>query len=77
MTRLFIAPDLLDLALALSGERTKKAGLHQGAQGLHRATAAKRLLDPMGKLEWDEGFDDKAERPRLCPAGRRRHRLAS
>ena len=61
---LSIDPDLLDRALAASGERTKKAAVTKALQEFIARRRQKRLLDLMGKLEWDEGFDYKAERSR-------------
>jgi Bacterial antitoxin of type II TA system, VapB len=63
-TNLSLDPDLLDLALAVSGERTKKAAVTKALQEFIARRQQKRLLELMGKLEWDEGFDYKAERSR-------------
>jgi hypothetical protein len=63
-TNLSIDPDLLDRALAVSGERTKKAAVTKALQEFIARRQQKRLLELMGKLEWDEQFDYKAERSR-------------
>ena len=63
-TNLSIDPDLLDRALAIGGERTKKATVTKALQEFIARRQQKRLLELMGKLEWDEGFDYKAERTR-------------
>ena len=63
-TNLSIDPDLLDLALAVSGERTKKAAVTKALQEFIARRRQKRLLDMMGQLEWEEGFDYKTERSR-------------
>ena len=63
-TNLSIDPDLIDQALAVSGERTKKAAVTKALQEFIARRRQKRLLDLMGQLEWDEGFDYKAERSR-------------
>jgi hypothetical protein len=63
-TNLSIDPDLLDRALAVSGERTKKATVTKALQEFIARRRQKCLLELMGKLEWDEGFDYKAERSR-------------
>jgi Arc/MetJ family transcription regulator len=63
-TNLSLDPDLLDRALAVSGERTKKAAVTKALQEFIARRQQKRLLELMGKLEWDEGFDYKAERSR-------------
>jgi Arc/MetJ family transcription regulator len=63
-TNLSLDPELLDRALAVSGERTKKAAVTKALQEFIARRQQKRLLELMGKLEWDEGFDYKAERSR-------------
>ncbi len=63
-TNLSIDPDLLDRALAIGGERTKKATVTKALQEFIARRQQNRLLELMGKLEWDEGFDYKAERTR-------------
>jgi hypothetical protein len=64
MTRVAIDPDLLERALEVSGERTKKAAVTKALEEFIARRRQKRLLELMGKLEWDEGFDYKAERSR-------------
>jgi hypothetical protein len=63
-TNLSIDPALIDRALAVSGERTKKAAVTKALQEFIARRQQKRLLDLMGALEWDEAFDYKAERSR-------------
>jgi hypothetical protein len=63
-TNLSIDPDLLDRALAISGERTKKAAVTKALHEFIARRQQKGLLELMGKLEWDDGFDYKAERTR-------------
>jgi len=63
-TNLSIDPDLLDRALVLSGERTKKAAVTKALQEFIARRQQKRLLELFGKLEWDKSFDYKAERSR-------------
>jgi Arc/MetJ family transcription regulator len=63
-TNLSIDPDLLDRALELSGERTKKAAVTKALQEFIARRQQARLLELFGKLEWDERFDYKAERSR-------------
>ena len=63
-TNLQIDPDLIDQALELSGERTKKAAVTRALEEFIARRRQKRLLDLMGKLEWDPGYDYKAERSR-------------
>jgi Arc/MetJ family transcription regulator len=63
-TNLSIDPDLIDQALALSGERTKKAAVTKALVEFVARRRQKRLLDLMGKLEWASSYDYKAERAR-------------
>lgn len=63
-TNLAIDPDLLDRALQVSGERTKKAAVTKALQEFIARREQRRLLDLMGKLEWDQSFDYKAQRSR-------------
>lgn len=63
-TNLAIDPDLLDRALEVSGERTKKAAVTKALQEFIARREQRRVLDLMGKLEWDRSYDYKAERAR-------------
>lgn len=63
-TNLAIDPVLLDRALEVSGERTKKAAVTLALQEFIARRQQKRVLDLMGKLEWDASYDYKAERSR-------------
>ena len=63
-TNLSLDPDLIDRALDLSGERTKKAAVTRALEALIARREQKHLLDLMGNLEWDNSFDCKAERSR-------------
>jgi hypothetical protein len=64
-TNLSIDPDLLERALQVSGERTKKAAVTRALQEFIARRKQKRLLDLIGKLEWDATFDYKSERSRI------------
>ena len=61
---LLIDPDLLDRALELSGEKTKQAVVTTALQEFIARRKQRRVLDLIGKLEWNERFDYKAERSR-------------
>ena len=61
-TNLSIDPDLIERALKVSGERTKKAAVTKALEEFIARRRQKRLLDLMGKLEWDSSYDYKAER---------------
>jgi len=63
-TNLSIDPVLIEQALELSGERTKKAAVTKALREFVARRRQKRLLDLMGKLEWDSSYDYKAERHR-------------
>ena len=61
---LAIDPELLERAVQVSGERTKKAVVTKALQEFIARREQRRVLDLMGKLEWDQSFDYKAERSR-------------
>ena len=63
-TNLSLDPGLLDRAVEVSGERTKKAAVTRALEEFIARRGQKRLVDLMGKLEWDKSFDYKAERSR-------------
>ena len=63
-TNLSIDPKLIELTLELSGERTKKAAVTKALREFIARRRQKRLLELMGKLEWDASYDYKAERRR-------------
>lgn len=63
-TNLALDPELIERALALSGEKTKKAAVTRALQEFIAKRSQKRLADLMGKLEWDSSYDYKLERSR-------------
>ena len=63
-TNLSLDPALIERALAVSGEQTKKAAVTRALEEFIARRRQKRLLDLMGKLEWDDSFNYKAERSR-------------
>ena len=63
-TNLSIDPHLIDLALEVSGERTKKAAVTKALEEFIARRRQRRVLELLGKLEWDASFDYKAERTR-------------
>jgi hypothetical protein len=63
-TNLSLDPDLIDRAVKLSGEKTKKAAVTRALEEFIARRKQKRLVELMGKLEWDTSFDYKAERSR-------------
>ena len=63
-THLAIDPVLLDRALQVSGERTKKAVVTKALQEFIARREQRRVAELMGTLDWDDAFDYKAERSR-------------
>jgi Arc/MetJ family transcription regulator len=63
-TNLSIDPELIERALEVSGERTKKAAVTKALQEFIARRRQKRLLDLIGNLEWDSSYDYKTERSR-------------
>ena len=63
-TNLSLDPDLINEALKVSSERTKKAAVTRALQEFIARRKQKHLLDLMGKLEWDASYDYKNERSR-------------
>jgi hypothetical protein len=63
-TNLSLDPKLINEALKVSGERTKKAAVTRALEEFIARRRQKRLCELMGKLEWDSEFDYKAERSR-------------
>jgi hypothetical protein len=63
-TNLALDPKLIDRAMEVSGERTKKATVTKALEEFIARRRQKRLMDLMGRLEWDCSFDYKSERSR-------------
>ena len=63
-TNLAIDPELLNRALEVGGEKTKKATVTRALQEFIARREQERLLDLFGKLYWDDSFDYKRERSR-------------
>ena len=61
---LSIDPELIEQALEVSGERTKKAAVTKALREFIARRRQKRLLGLTGKLEWDPSYDYKKERNR-------------
>ncbi len=61
-TNLSIDPELIERALEVSGERTKKAAVTKALEEFIARRRQRRLLDLMGKLDWQSSYDYKAER---------------
>lgn len=63
-TNLAIDPELIERALEISGERTKKAAVTKALQEFIARREQKRLAELFGSLEWDADYDYKADRSR-------------
>jgi Arc/MetJ family transcription regulator len=63
-TNLEIDPDLLDHALRVSGEKTKKAAVTRALEEFIARREQRKLLDLFGSLDWDPRYDYKRERSR-------------
>jgi hypothetical protein len=63
-TNLGIDPHLLELALEVSGEKTKKAAVTRALTEFIARRQQRRLRELFGQLDWDPDFDYKAERSR-------------
>jgi hypothetical protein len=63
-TNLAIDPTLLERAVKVSGERTKKATVTKALQEFIARREQRRVAELLGKLDWDDSFNYKAERSR-------------
>jgi hypothetical protein len=63
-TNLAIDPDLLERAVEVSGERTKKAAVTRALQEFIARREQARIIDLFGTVDMDSGYDYKAERSR-------------
>ena len=61
-TNLAIDPTLLDRALEVGGEKTKRATVNRALREFVARREQERILELFGKLDWDEDFDYKHER---------------
>ncbi len=63
-TNLAIEPALLDRALAVSGEKTKKATVTRALEEFIARREQAKLVELFGALDWDSQYDYKADRSR-------------
>jgi hypothetical protein len=63
-TNLSLDPVLLEKALEVSGEKTKKAAVTKALKEFIARREQRRILELFGTLEWDEGYNYKKERSR-------------
>lgn len=63
-TNLDLDPALLDRALEVSGESTKKAAVTLALEEFIARREQRKILDLFRRLEWHPEYDYKAERSR-------------
>lgn len=63
-TNLALDPDLLDRALAVGGERSKKDTVTLALVEFISRREQARVAELFGALDWDDSFDYKGERSR-------------
>jgi len=63
-TNLDLDPDLLERAVAVSGEKTKKAAVTLALEEFIARREQRKILDLFRSLDWDPSYDYKAERSR-------------
>ncbi|HEV2366186.1 MAG TPA: type II toxin-antitoxin system VapB family antitoxin [Caulobacteraceae bacterium] len=63
-TNLQIDPALIDAALRISGEKTKRAAVTRALEEFVARRRQRRLLDLFGRLDWNDSFDYKKARSR-------------
>jgi len=63
-TNLAIDPALIDRALAVSGEKTKKAAVTMALREFIARREQRQLTELFGKIDWDPEYDYKRERSR-------------
>ena len=63
-TNLALDPALIERALELSGEKTKKAAVTKALEEFIARRQQKKLLELFNSLDWDPQYDYKAERSR-------------
>lgn len=63
-TNLAIDPGLIERALVVSGEKTKKAAVTRALREFIARREQRGLVDLFGKIDWDAAYDYKAGRSR-------------
>jgi hypothetical protein len=61
-TNLAIDPELLERALAIGGEKTKKATVTKALEEFIDRHAQAKIAEKFHTLEWDENYDYKEAR---------------
>jgi len=63
-TNLALDPGLLNEALAVSGEKSKKAAVTRALEEFIARRKQVEILDLFDSLDWDPGYDYKSDRSR-------------
>jgi hypothetical protein len=63
-TNLSLDPKLIDRALELSGERTKRAAVTKALEEFIARREQKKLRELFGKMDWNDEVDYKDDRRR-------------
>ena len=63
-TNLSLDPDLIERALRVSGEKTKKAAVTKALKEFVARHEQQRVAKLFGKLNWDASYDYKKDRSR-------------
>ena len=63
-TNLAIDVELLDKALKVGGEKTKRATVNKALREFIARREQERLLELFGRFDWDGDYDYKRERTR-------------
>ena len=63
-TNLSLDPELIDRALELSGERTKRAAVTRALEEFIARREQKKLRELFGKMDWNDEVDYKDDRRR-------------
>jgi Arc/MetJ family transcription regulator len=63
-TNLALDPALIDRAVAVSGEPSKKAAVTLALREFIARREQASIVELLGQLEWDESFDPRVERSR-------------
>jgi hypothetical protein len=63
-TNLSIDPKLIERALAVSGERTKKAAVTKALKEFIARREQERIVELFRSLDWETDYDYKSERSR-------------
>lgn len=63
-TNLDLDPELVERALAVSGEATKRAAVTSALREFIARREQKRLLELFAQLDWDADYNYKQERSR-------------